>query len=416
MSKSYIINPTGLLNGEINISGSKNCALCLIAGALLVKGKTTLNNIPKIKDVEMFIKILNYLNIETTFSNNTLQIDTTNITYKDLDIEEVKSFRASYYLIGALINTFKHITIAQSGGCNFVTRPINFHLDLFKKFGIDNVNKDCLYTFSLTNNNEIEHTLPYPSFGATINGLLYAVSSNRYITLKNLSSEVEIYHFIKMLKLMGAKIFFDYNTAIIEPSLLHPITFTNIPDRIETGTFLLMGPTICSYLKINNICPIHNKEILDLFSLLDIDYELGDNYVILKKTNIKKSCFIETGLDNHISSDLQPLLTVFCLTIPRISVIKEKVYSSRFTHIEPLKKMGAFISESNQNILINGIMNLQGQEIIATDLRMAASMVFASLIAEGKSTIKNIDYLDRGYENFAQKLISLGADITVYEK
>lgn len=415
MSKSYVINPNGLLKGEVNISGSKNCALCLIAGALLAKGKTILHNIPKIKDIEMFIKILNYLNVKTSFSNNTLEIDTTDIIYRDLDIEEIKSFRGSYYLIGALINQFKHLKISNSGGCNFVSRPINFHIDLFKKFGINSTKKDDIYTFDLVDNNEIEHSLPYPSFGATINGLLYAVSSNRYIVLKNLSNEVEIYHFIKMLKLMGANIFFDKNIALIEPSNLKPITFKNIPDRIETGTFLLMGPTICSYLKINNICPIHNKEILDMFSLLDIDYELGDDYVILKKTNIKKSCFIETGIENHISSDLQPLLTVFCLTIPRISVIKEKVYSSRFTHIEPLKKMGAAIYESNQNILINGIMSLQGQEVNATDLRMSASMVFASLVAEGKSIIHNIDYIDRGYENFAQKLNSLGADIKVYE-
>ena len=150
---------------------------------------------------------------------------------------------------------------------------------------------------------------------------------------------------------------------------------------------------------IKNICPLHNKELLDLFSLLDINYDLGDDFVKIKKTKIDKSCFIETGIGNHISSDLQPLLTVFCLTIPKISVIKEKVYSARFTHIKPLRKMGACIFESNQNILINGIMSLTGQEIVATDLRMAASMVYAGLLAEGKTTIDQADYLERGYEN-----------------
>ena len=217
-----------------------------------------------------------------------------------------------------------------------------------------------------------------------------------------------------MIKKMGGKLTLVDKTLYIERSVLHGIRFKNIPDRIETGTFLLMGPTICSYLKIKNINPLHNRDLLDLFSLLDIDYILGEDYVILRKTKINKSCLIETG--EKISSDLQPLLTVFCLAIPRISVIKEKVYSSRFTHVNPLKKMGGAIYESNQNILINGIMTLQGQELYATDLRMAASMVYACLLAEGKSVIHNMDYIDRGYENFVDKLNSLGADIKIYEE
>ena len=416
MSKTYVINPHGLLNGEVNISGSKNCALCLIACSLLVKGKTILRNIPKIKDIEMFVKILNYLNVKTEFFNNVLTIDTSNIEYKDLLIDEVKQFRASYYLIGGLITRFKHLKINQSGGCNFVYRPINFHLDFFNYVGVKSLVTNDELTFDYIENEKDEYTLPYPSFGATINALLFAISSNRKITLKNLCTEIEIYHVVKMLKKMGANILFDKSNAYIEPSELYPIDYENIPDRIETGTFLLMGPTICSSLKINKINPLHNKHILDLFSLLDIDYELGEDYVVLKKTDINKSCFIETGIGDCFSSDLQPLLTVFCLNIPRISVIKEKVYSSRFTHIVPLKKMGASLSEANQNILINGIMTLEGKEITCTDLRMSASMIFASLMSKGQTILHQVDYLDRGYENFVDKLNSLGADIKVYEE
>ena len=273
--------------------------------------------------------------------------------------------------------------------------------------------EDLMLKYARENDIE-EYTLLYPSFGTTINGILFAVSSNKNIVLKNICLEVEILHFINMIKEMGGKLTLVDNNLYIEKSVLHGIKYKNIPDRIETGTFLLMGPTICSYLKIKNINPLHNRDLLDLFSLLDIDYILGEDYVILKKTKINKSCLIETG--NKISSDLQPLLTVFCLAIPRISVIKEKVYASRFTHIEPLKKMGGAIYESNQNILINGIMTLQGQELYATDLRMAASMVFACLLAEGKSIIHNMDYIDRGYENFLNKLNALGANIKAYEE
>lgn len=416
MAKTYVINSNNLLEGEVDISGSKNCALCLIAACLLVDGITILHNIPRIKDIEMSIKVLNHLNVKTEFKNNVLIIDTTNITYNDLVLEEVKSFRASYYFIGALINRFKYLKISQSGGCNFTYRPINFHLDMFKYFGVEYFKNEEVYSFKYIGNENDEYSLPYPSFGATINSLLFACSINKNIVLKNLCTEIEVYHFVKMLKKMGMDILFDGGNAYIKKSTLKPIEFTNIPDRIETGTFLLMGPTICSKIKINKICPLHNKQILDLFSLLDIDYVLGDDYVILEKSKINKSCFIETGLGDYISSDLQPLLTVFCLNIPRISLIKEKVYLSRFTHIAPLKKMGAIISEANQNILINGITSLHGSEIICTDLRMSASMVYASLMCEGKSILHNVDYIERGYENFVEKLRKIGADIIVYEE
>lgn len=415
MAKTLVIKGNKHLKGEVDISGSKNCALCLIAGALLSPEPVTLINIPNIKDVEIFIKILNYLNVKTSFENSVLYIDSREMTYKTLDIDYVSKFRASYYLIGALINKYKHLEISHFGGCNFVSRPINYHLNLLKYFGV-NYRDENKYIFDLLEIKSGEYTLPYPSFGASVNGTLFALGSNKEIVIHNTTDDVEFVSFIDFLKSMGGNIVLENKTVYINPSILHGSSFTNIPDRIESGTFLLMGPVICDKLKINKINPLHNKTLLDLLSLLDIDYELGDDYVVLKKTDIKHSCFVETGLGDLLSSDLQPLLTVFCLNIPRISVIKEKVYSSRFTHVEPLKSMGGFVVESNQNILINGIMKLHGNELVATDLRMAASLVFAALCAEGESIIHHADYIDRGYENFYDKLKSLGADIKVYEE
>ena len=415
MSKTFYINGDKLLDGEVNISGSKNCALCLIAGALLVDGQTKLINIPHIKDIEKFIDILRYLNVDVVFNNDELLIDTTNIQIKTLKIDEVSQFRASYYLIGALLNRFKKIEINKSGGCNFTPRPINYHIEMFKFFGVICKEYDTYYSFELTQNKESEFTLPYPSFGATINSLLFGVSLNREITIKNACEEVEIAHFIKFLRSMGADIISESNNLYINPSNLSATSFYNIPDRIEAGTFMLMGPIIMKKLKINNIIPEHNKSILDLFSFLDINYEMNSNSFTIWKQNINNSCIVETGFNETISSDLQPLLSVFCLHIPRISLIKEKVYLSRFTHIKPLQKMGGEIYESNHNILINGIMKLCGKEIVATDLRMAAAMVFAGLCAEGQTIIREGNYIDRGYEDILNKLKSLGADIYVKE-
>jgi len=413
MAKTFYINGDKLLGGEVNISGSKNCALCLIAGALLVDGTTKLFNIPRIKDIQKFIDILCYLNVDVEFTKNELTIDTTNIQNKTLRIEQVSQFRASYYLIGALLNRFKKIEINKSGGCNFTPRPINYHIEMFEHFGVKCQELNDYYLFEVFESDEKEFTLPYPSFGTTINSLLFGVSLNKIINIKNICQEIEVLHFIKFLKSLGADIILENDNIYISPSALKATTFTNIPDRIETGTFMLMGPILMNKLKINNIIPKHNEQILNLFTFLDIDYEVGENYLIIHKQNIHQSCIIETGINSAISSDLQPLLSVFCLHIPRISLIKEKVYLSRFTHIKPLQKMGGEIYESNHNILINGIMKLCGQEIVATDLRMAAAMIFAGLCAEGQTIIRDGDYIDRGYENIVEKLKSLGADIYV---
>lgn len=416
MTKTLIVEGNRSLKGEVSISGSKNCALCLIAGALLCNDTVILNQIPDIEDIRKFIRILTYLNVETEFHENTLTIDASKIAPKSLHIEEVGTFRASYYLIGALIHSFRQLEISHCGGCNFVKRPINFHKDMFRNFGIECKDNDGFYRFDVREETGGSYTLPYPSFGTSVNALLYAVSSGQEIEIHNVTTEIEFVHFVCFLKAMGADILLEETNAYIRPAPLHGAQFSNIPDRIETGTFLLLGPTNCEYLKIRNLYPLHNKPILDLFSLLDIDYELGDDYVVLKKTAITKSVFIETGGDRMISSDLQPLLTVFCLNIPRISVIQERVYASRFTHIEPLKKLGAFVTEANQNILINGIMQLVGGEVEATDLRMGAAMVYAALSAKGISRIRHAEFIDRGYERFVEKLTALGADIKVYEE
>lgn len=415
MESNIVVTGKKLLSGEVNISGSKNCALCLIAGALLIEEEVKINNVPDIEDIRQFIKILNYLNVETNFENNVLRINAKNLEIKDLLTETITSFRASYYLLGALLNKVDNLKISKFGGCNFVKRPINYHRDLFRHFGIESLEKEEYYEFNRSEFKYDDYTLAYPSFGASVNALLYAVSANKEIRIHNLTSEIEFVQFVMFLVSMGANISLINDMAIIRPSKLHGGEFNNIPDRIETGTFMLMGPIICERIKINNICPIHNKSLLDLFSLLDIKYDIGENYIILEKQDIKKSVFVETGFNEKISSDLQPLLSVFCLNIKRISVIKEVVYPSRFTHVEPLKEMGGFIAISNQNLLINGIMDLYAADIKITDLRMGAAMVFAALTATGKSKLSNLKYVHRGYENFIYKLKQLGADIEEYE-
>lgn len=415
MESNIVVTGRKLLSGEVKISGSKNCALCLIAGALLIEDEVIINNVPDIEDIRQFIKILNYLNVETNFENNILRINAKELEIKDLLTETITSFRASYYLLGALLNKVDYLKISKFGGCNFVKRPINYHRDLFRHFGISSLEKEEYYEFKRDEFKYDDYTLTYPSFGTSVNALLYAVSSNKEMRIHNLTNEIEFVHFVMFLVSMGANISLINDMAIVRPAKLHGGEFNNIPDRIETGTFMLMGPIICERLKINNICPIHNKSLLDLFSLLDIQYELGENYIILEKQDIKKSVFVETGFNEKISSDLQPLLSVFCLNIKRISVIKEVVYPSRFTHVEPLKEMGGFIAISNQNLLINGIMDLYGADTKITDLRMGAAMVFAALTATGKSKLSNLKYVHRGYENFIYKLKQLGADIEEYE-
>ena len=413
--KSYVIKGDNYLQGNIEVSGSKNLALPLLSLVILMKKKTTLHNIPRIKDVEEFLKIYDYLNITYNWTNkNTLFVDSSNYIYKPLTIKEISTIRASYYLIGAMLNKEKKIKISYPGGCDFEKRPIDIHIDLFKDLGAEVIEKETLeFEFKELKSRKIK--LKNISFGATINAILMALSLKEDIEIKNISEECEIESFIEIINDIGGEITKSKKTLYIKGNtIFNDKEINNIPSRMEIGTFDLIGATL-GKIRISPVIRKHLSYLEDLFNKTNVLYYYVDDTLVVEKRKKAESVIIETGVYPAFPTDLQPILTSYLLSIPKIHVIKENIYLNRFSHVDELKKLGAMILKENNSILINGIFLLHGDILIARDLRGAVSLVLGALIAKGESIIENVEYIDRGYENFYEKLRSLGANIGVKE-
>lgn len=411
--KSYVIKGDNYLQGNIEVSGSKNLALPLLALALLINKKVVLNNIPRIKDIHDFLKIYDYLNVSYKWKDkNTLLVDSSTLIYKDLIVKEISSIRASYYLIGALLNKVKHLIISYPGGCNFQDRPIDIHLKMFSDFG-SLIKQEENLTFDFKEFNNYKIKLKNISFGASINAILMALSSKEDVEIDNISNECEIEAFIEILNNLGADITKKENKIIIKgKTTFNDNEINNIPSRMEIGTFALIGATL-GKIRIHPVIRKHIPYLEELFQKSNVLYYFVDDVLVVEKRKKPASIIIETGEFPFFPSDLQPILTSYLLSIPKIHVIKENIYQNRFSHVDELKKLGAMILKDNNSILINGIFLLHGEHLVCKDLRCAVSLVLASLIASGESIIENVDYIDRGYENFYEKLRSLGANIGV---
>lgn len=408
-----IIEGNHYLEGEVNISGSKNAALCLIAGSLALRRKIILNNIPLLTDIYEFISILKKLNVDCYFINkHSLYIDSTNLKYTSLCLDEVKKFRASYYLIGAVLPYFHHLEIFYPGGCDFSKRPIDIHLKMFKDYGSEYIeNEHIIFNFDTFKNYKIK--LKNISFGATVNAILMGLYADEDIIIENVSKECEIDCFIDLINKAGGNIKRNNNSILISHQHdYHDITFDNIPDRMEVGTFAFISASR-GKIKLSPIIRNQIKYLEDVFKKLKINYYFSDNYLIVEQTEVNKNLVIETGEYPLFPTDLQPILTAYLTTVKRIHIIKENIYDKRFSHVEELKKLGAVIFVEGNTLMVNGIFSLYGNQVYAYDLRCGAALLLASLNAEGKTVIENGNIIDRGYEDIISKLKHIGAHIEV---
>lgn len=413
--KKYIIKGNNYLQGEVEVSGSKNLILPLLALQIVTRKKMIINNVPDIKDVHCFLHIFDYLNITHKWINkHSLWIDSSKMIYKSLTIDEISKIRASYYLIGALLPRYKEVEISYPGGCDFEKRPIDIHLKMFSDFGsIIKEDKNIYFHFDEFKNNEI--TLKDVSFGATINAILMAIQSESDTVINNISSECEIKCFTDIINLLGGNIKMVNNSLYIKRTQeFKEIEINNIPSRMEVGTFALIGAAL-GKVRIRPVIREHIPYLEDLFNKSGVLYYFVNDTLVVEKSKKSNSIIVETGVYPAFPTDLQPILTSYLLSIPRIHVIRENIYKNRFSHVEELQKLGAMILKENNSLLINGIFALNGSLIKASDLRGGASLVLAALLANGETIIENVGYIDRGYERFYEKLRNLGADIGVEE-
>ncbi len=412
------IEGNNLLNGEVIISGAKNSAVALIPASILSKSKSVIYNVPEITDIEYIIKIMELLNCKIEHRDNTLYIDASNAINNKIPEELSIQMRASYYFMGALLARFKRCEICFPGGCKIGNRPIDLHIKGFEALGATVTVQKGKYVIEAEELIGTTIYLDFPSVGATINLMLAATGAKGKTIIDNAAKEPEIVNVASFLLSMGAKITGagtdkiyiegneELNNGVVEV----------IPDRIETGTYLIIGALISEKLIVKRAISEHIDALLKKFNDVGVNYEIEDNNIIIRKSNNLKPTKLKTLTFPGFPTDLQQPFTTLLTQANGKSTIIESIFESRFRNTEYLNLMGANTKIIKDNLLeIEGPTKLHGKEVIATDLRAGASLMVAALIAEGETIIDNAELIMRGYEEVVNKLKGIGAKIEIIE-
>ena len=409
----YIIKGSNKLEGKVKISGSKNAALPIIAASILNAGKTTLYNVPNIHDTQMMFEILKNLGGKVEKKNNKIIIDTSKIKKYEIPEDLMRQMRSSVILAGSLIGKYQKAIFSYPGGCDIGTRPIDLHLKGFEKLGI-NITKNYGNISCICDKIVGEKIdLDFPSVGATENIMLASCLGEGTTQINNAAREPEIIDLQNFLNKMGAKIQGAGSNKIQIEGVkkLNDVSYNIMPDRIETGTFLCaaamsQGNIIIENTNINHITPIISK-----LEEANCKLKLEKDKIELKAPKKLKALEIRTMPYPGFPTDMQSIF-VSMLTIAKgTSIIVENIFESRYKFTQELIRMGAKITIEGKSAIVNGTRKLYGANVNATDLRGGAALVLAGIVEKGETTIENIEYILRGYENLNKKLENLGVNI-----
>lgn len=415
--KKIIINGQKKLEGTIRISGAKNAAVAIIPAAILTDEEATICNVPEISDIDSLEEILEFLDIDVKRATETMIINPKNMKNKVIPSEISNKLRASYYFMGALLAKYKYVEMNFPGGCKIGSRPINLHLEGFKKLGAEVIEDGDKYIIKAEKLKAAQMYLDVASVGATINIMLAATKAEGTTIIENAAREPEIVNIATFLNNMGAQIV-GAGTSVIKIKGVKKLTkgFAEIiPDRIEAGTYTIIGALLGNPLKISNIIPEHLEALTSKLKEAGADIEIEADSIICNKTENLKPVNIKTYYYPGFATDLQQPFGTFLTQCKGRSEIEETIYENRFMHIKYLNKMGAKIETKDRTAIIYGKTKLTGQEVIATDLRAGASLIIAGLLAEGTTTINQVEHILRGYEGIIEKLTNVGADIKLEE-
>lgn len=416
--KKILINGNKELSGEIKISGAKNSIVALIPAAILSDEEITIYNAPNISDTNSLIEIVEKLNGKVEYKDETLKIDCRNIKNCTIPEELSNKLRASYYFMGALLGKYKYAEIYFPGGCNIGSRPIDFHIKGFEKLGAKVTIDGSKYTISADKLTGARIYLDFASVGATINIMLAATKAEGTTYISNAAKEPEIVNVAVLLNNMGAKISGAGTSEIkIEGvNKLSSCVIDVIPDRIEAGTYAIIGALLGNNLKISGIIEEHIEALLSKLKEAGATIEVSENDLIINKAPKYNPINVKTLVYPGFVTDLGQPMSVLLTQADGMSIFEETIYENRMGHIKYLQKMGANVKLNGQTAIFTGRTTLHGQEVVATDLRAGAAMVVAGLIATGQTKISEINHILRGYENIVEKLKNVGADIKIIEE
>ena len=402
------------LKGQIKISGSKNASLPILAATLLSKKKIYLKNLPRVKDIETMVSLLQSLGSKINFNKNNLVIDNVKQNKSFASYSLVKTMRAGILVLGPLLAKFGKAKVSLPGGCAIGTRPVDIHLSALSKLGVKyKINQG--YVHATAPNGLIGSKIKFSkiSVGATENLIIAASFAKGTTILKNCAIEPEIKDLVNFLKSMGCNIkWISKRSVKIEGvSKVKETTYPVMFDRIEAGTYLVAAAVTEGNLKIKNIVPKIIQTEISTLKKIGAKINVKKNEVHILGNKKIKSINIKTAPYPGFPTDLQAQIMVLLCKANKQSVIKEDIFENRFMHVAELNRMGAKISTDGNKAKVTGNINFEAAELMATDLRASVSLILAALTAKGKSMINRIYHLDRGYENIEKKLKKVGAKI-----
>ncbi len=414
--KQIVINGGKRLCGTVRISGAKNAAVAIIPAVILSDGVCRIENIPNIMDVNLIANILHEMGARINRINKTtLEIDPTYIRRPVANYDIVRKMRASSYLLGALLGKFSKAEVALPGGCDFGVRPIDQHL---KGFGILGAEYSVVGGMV---NVKAEHLtgghvyLDVVSVGATVNIMLASVRAEGRTIIENAAKEPHVVDLANFLNSMGADIR-GAGTDVIKINgvkHLHGTTYSIIPDQIEAGTYMVAAAATKGDVLITNVITKHLEPITAKMREMGVTITENEDSVRVSRDGELKRCNVKTQPHPGFPTDMQPQIATLLSIAQGTSIVTEAVWDNRFRYVEELKRMGAAISVDGKVAVIEGVKELNGAPVKATDLRAGAAMVIAALSAVGTTHIEDIEHIERGYEDIVEKLTALGADIRI---
>jgi len=414
--EKIIINGRKLLQGDVYISGAKNAAVAVLPAALLIEGVCRIENLPDIRDTRILEDTLTQLGAKVTFENrNTVLIDSSNINSYVASYDMIKSMRASYYLLGALLGRFGRAEVALPGGCDFGYRPMDQHIKGFEAMGASVLIENGMIKLHADKLTGGQIYLDVVSVGATINLMLAAVRAEGTTVIENAAKEPHIVDTANFLNAAGANIK-GAGTDVIKikgvPHLKGGHVHSIIPDMIEAGTFMIAAGVTGGDVTVRNIIPKHMESLSAKLQEMNLNLIEGEDWIRVVGNGDIQKANIKTLPYPGFATDLHPPITVLLCLAKGSSTVTESIWPLRFQYVDELRRMGANIRTDNGLAVIEGPVSLMGARVNAIDLRAGAAVVLAGLAAEGTTEVSNIKYIDRGYEDFVGKLRKLGANIS----
>ena len=416
--KKYLIKGKRKIEGEVKISGSKNSALAILAASILLPGKSTIRNVPNLLDIKTLIRVMRALGLRAEYSAsqpNTVEVWNTDVRHV-APYELVTKMRASFFVIGPILARKGLAKIPLPGGCAIGSRPVNLHLKGLEALG---ATVSMEHGFVIVKARKLKGNrvyLDFPSVGATESVMMAASLAEGETVIQNPAREPEVIDLANFLNAAGARVFGAGSEEIrIEGvSKLNPVEYRIIPDRIEAGTFIIAAALNRGKIVISDVVPAHLESTLTKFEEAGVTIELGENKITASAKDGIKALEIKTLPYPGFPTDMQAQLTVLLCLAKGTSVVRETVFENRFMHVHELNRMGAEIKLEGQSAIIHGVSKLSSAPVRVSDLRAGAALVLAGLAADGETMIEDPEHhIERGYENFPEKLNALGADVKV---